>query len=382
MKRKILIPLAIIVILILALLVSFLMWKSKEAKKLDVYVLNKTVPTVKRTKHRSFFWILNHEKYVKKNGEIYNFKEDYYGFYPKNDDTREFDFKSIRIREIDEYAEKYDMAYYVDTYGVYYNEWYKSKFSDYSGSLKVYGGLNQNDYLLLKAMKDRKKLIITEFNFYSAPTSALTREKLESLFDIKWTGWTGKYFNSLDTSKRENVPEWIINLYMEQNQHKWPFEEGGVVLVHKFGTILILEEGKDLEGNNLLIKSTPEFCDDFQLPDEINYKNWFDITYSGITNDIPAHFILMTNSRGDSLLESYNLKASFPAIIRHTADYQFYYFAGDFAYNDVAIVHSYLEGYDKLGVLHANRANKFFWNYYHPLVKGILNEYQSSLKNE
>jgi len=43
--------------------------------------------------------------------------------------------------------------------------------------------------------KQLKKLIVTEFNLYDAPTNGLIREKVESLFDIKWSGWTGKYFS-------------------------------------------------------------------------------------------------------------------------------------------------------------------------------------------
>ena len=40
-------------------------------------------------------------------------------------------------------------------------------------SRKLYGGLNNNDFLLIKEMKDRNKLIILEYNSFDYPTAQI-----------------------------------------------------------------------------------------------------------------------------------------------------------------------------------------------------------------
>lgn len=384
MNKKILIPILIAGLLILTIAVSWIIWLAKPTKNLNVYVLNKTVPTMERTEHKSFHWILNHNKYVKNDGGLYNLKEDYYGFFPLNTKSQEFDFKSIRIHEIEDVADAYDMLYYADTYGVYYNEWYKQGDEDVKHTQKVYGGLNQNDYLLLKRMKELNKLIITEFNLYDAPTNGLIREKVESLFGLKWSGWTGKYFPSLDTAKANKFPKWIVNLYMEQNNNKWPFKNAGIVLVHKFGTISILEQGTHLTQEVPFIISKQETIDRFGVPEKVHYPQWFDITLSTEKNDVLASFKFHVNEKGDSILRSYNLKPVFPAVIEHTGDYNFYYFGGDFAENNVNSKTAYFEGYHNVVSVfnnsNYNSTNKFFWSFYVPMMTQILDDYYQALE--
>ncbi|HRW62507.1 MAG TPA: hypothetical protein P5132_03415 [Bacteroidales bacterium] len=378
MNKKILIPLIVIGVIVLGIAVSWILWLTKESKPLQIFILDKTVPTMERAEHKSFNWILNHNKFVKYTGERYDVNTDYYGFFPLNVKTQEFDFRSIRIHDIKSIADEYDMLYYTDTYGVYYNEWYKQGTSDVKHTQKVYGGLNQNDYLLLKEMKERKKLIITEFNLYNAPTNGLIREKVEELFDLKWSGWTGKYFQSLDTTRNE-IPQWISALYREQNNNQWPFKNAGIVLVHKFGTIAVLELGTHLIDEIPFIHAKQEMIDRFGVPEETYYPQWFDITFSGEQNNVLANFNINVNAQGDSVLRSYNLKPVFPAVIEHTGDYSFYYFGGDFAENEVNMAFAYLEGFHTI-LANLNRTNysnthRFYWNFYVPVITTILDEY-------
>jgi hypothetical protein len=385
MKKSVLISLLSIAALFLIVFSSWFIWYIKPYKSLKVYILDKTVPTTERQEHRSFNWILNHDKYVRKDGNLYNVNDDYFGFFPKNTGSAEFDFKSIRIHEIEDYALNYDMCYYTDTYGVYYNEWYRqNSFEEQHISNKVYGGLNQNDYLFLKEMKNHKKLIITEFNFYNAPTNSLIREKLEDLFGLKWSGWTGRYFPSMDTIREVNFPKWIVRLYKEQNNNTWPFKNGGIVLIHKFGTVAILENQTHLLKEWPVIQSSKETVEEFGVVESIEYLNWFDITFTSDTNKVLANFHFNVNEKGDSLLHSYNLQSIFPAVIEHTNDYLFYYFGGDFADNPVKLGSSYFFGYNQIASsfssIRKNNPKEFYWNYYYPLMSKILDDYYNTLE--
>lgn len=383
MNKKIFIPISIVGVLLLILAISWIMWLAKSNKSMEVYILNKTVPTVERTEHKAFHWILNHNKFVKSNGDLYNLNKDYYGFFPLNTKSQEFDFKSIRIHEIEDIVYEYDMLYYADTYGVYYNEWYKQGDSNVKHTQKVYGGLNQNDYLLLKRMKELNKLIITEFNLYDAPTNGLIREKVESLFGLQWSGWTGKYFSSLDTANASRFPKWIVNLYKEQNNNQWPFKNAGIVLIHKFGTVSVLEQGTHLTQEVPFIISKQETMDRFHVPEQVHYSQWFDITFSTERNNVLANFKFHVNEKGDSILRAYNLKPIFPAVIEHTGDYRFYYFGGDFAESNINSKTAFFEGYHNLvSILNGSNYNsnkKFYWSYYVPMMTKILDDYYDSL---
>ncbi|MFP4024224.1 MAG: hypothetical protein ACLFVR_06820 [Thiohalospira sp.] len=379
MNKKILILIIAVGIILLTLFGSWLFWFIKPAKPLNIYILDKTVPTTERTEHKSLVWLLNHNKFTLPDGSLYNVNKDYYGFFPLDTKSQEFDFKSLRIHEVKDAALDYDAVYYADTYGVYYNEWYKNQASDADISQKVYGGLNQNDYLLLKEMKELNKLIITEFNLYNAPTSGLIREKVEDMFGINWSGWTGKYFPSLDTSSTNYFPKWIVKLYMEQNNHQWPFKNSGIVLVHKFGTIAVLEHKTHLTEEIPFIVSNPETVEKYGVPEKVYYSNWFDITYTGERNNVLASFNLSVNAKGDSLLRSYNIRPVFPAVIEHDGDYRFYYFGGNFAANAINDKTAYFEGYQSL-MATLTRENykstkKFFRKFYLPLTSKIFEDY-------
>ncbi|MEE4198342.1 MAG: hypothetical protein V2I54_11915 [Bacteroidales bacterium] len=385
MNKKLLVLIIILALILSTLLGSWIVWYSKPDKPLNIFILDKTVPTVDRVEHKSLVWILNHNKYTKRDGSSYEVNKDYYGFFPLNTKSQEFDFKSLRIHEVQDAALDYDALYYADTYGVYYNEWYKNKAQDTDISQKVYGGLNQNDYLLLKEMKELKKLIITEFNLYNAPTSGLIREKVEDLFGINWSGWTGKYFPSLDTASADYLPEWIVTLYKEQNDQQWPFTKAGIVLIHKFGTIAVLEQDNHLTEEIPWIISPPETVERFDVAEKVYYPHWFDITFSGDRNEVLANFKFSVNARGDSVLRSYNLRPIFPAVIEHTRNYQFYYFGGNFAANSVNNNTAYFEGFPELmGLLTRNNyksTKEFYHKFYHPLMTKIFDNYYETIEN-
>ena len=176
MKKPLLIVL-IIVAVILALPVALcLKWVFQEKKPLDVIIVDKTVPAITRENHRSLMWVLTNERFVKKeNKSSYSFRKDYYGFYPlKPLREKQFKRKDYRLAELIELSEAYDALYYTDLYGVFFNDWYHG-LNKNRRSRKLYGGMNNNDYLLMVEMKNRDKLVILEYNTFDYPTASLER---------------------------------------------------------------------------------------------------------------------------------------------------------------------------------------------------------------
>lgn len=87
-----------------------------------------------------------------------------------------YDIARVRLSEIINLAEQNDVIYLTDTYGVYFNDWYRG-INRSRRSRMIYGGLNNSDYLLLKEMCDRNKLVIAEYNTLGHPTPPLERIK-------------------------------------------------------------------------------------------------------------------------------------------------------------------------------------------------------------
>lgn len=361
--------------LLVAVLISFLVWVLKPSHTLEVFILDKTVPTQERWEHKSFHWMLNHEKYVRQDKSLYDLKEDYYGFFPIQPEKQQFDFRSLSLRDVETISDKVDVAYYVDTYGVYYNDWYTENGPDVSGDQKVYGGLNQNDYLLLKALKEKGKTILTEFVLLDKSASGLVRKKTEDLLHLRWDGWIGKYFPSLQAG---SCPTWIVELYKSQNQGNWPFTGSGVALIHKYGKVVILDNNKHLKSAMPVIHTKSRMAKQYNLPDTIPYTNWFDIIQTDSTGQVLATFKLNTTASGDSILDNYRMKTDFPAVIHHGGGYRFYYFAGDFSHNHISTTTSYFEGAQLIDFLFYGQDHRsssyFFWKYYRPLIRGILKE--------
>jgi hypothetical protein len=370
-------------LLFLLVLVSFLLWFFGPKKELNVFILDKTVPSKERKEHKSFHWVLNHNRYVKENQKRYRLKEDYYGFFPINAEKEQFDFKSVSLRDVESISRSVDFAYFADTYGVYYNDWYQKTKSKVRSEQKVYGDLNQNDYLLLKELINKGKTIVTEFVLLNKTTSGLVREKTEDLLKFHWEGWLGRYFHSLDTLKNPDFPNWIVELYNNQNKQKWSFRNDGIVLIHKYGKIVVLDASKHLKEKGPTIHSNKKFAEKYHLPQTITYPYWFDIVKSNNPNHVSASFHIPANSYGDSILAENNLSTDFPAIINHSDNYSFYYFAGDFCQNPIYTTTSFFKGIRAIDFFFYSEENpdraEFFWKYYIPLMEGILEDTYSKV---
>lgn len=382
MKRLFQIFGATIIIVVFLLIGMKTIWLFKDKKEISVYILDKTVTQADRHEHKSLSWILNYNKYVLPNRKHYSHKADYYGFFPINFKEEIFDLKSIRINEVEEYASNYDMLFYADSYGVYSFEWYKGK-SKPIRSQKVYGGLNQNDYLLLKQMLDNGKLAVAEYNMFSTPTNALVRAKTEELLGINWSGWTGKYFATFDVSSENGPPSWMENLYESQHLGVWPSKESGIILVNNNGLIELLELGNHLNSPIPIIETNPESIERFNVSQGVAFEHWFEFIGSG-NNHIHSNFSLDVTPKGKEILRKAGLTEVFPAVIEGL-EHSYFYFCGNFSENPANMWTAKLAGGKWLNNFlnrfsNTNRA-KFYSEYYTPLIERILFEQHEKLIN-
>lgn len=377
MKLIIKLCIALVVLAIVAYFALRLIWCFQPKHEVNVFILDKTVTQASCPEHSSFIWILNNLRIVKPDKSAYKVKTDYMGFFPIDIEEEIFDFKTVRINQIETFAETNDMAYYTDCYGVLAFEWYKNFKPQKAPTSKVYGGLNQNDFLLLKKMNDLRKLVVGEYNMLGSPTNALIRNKVEKLFNIEWSGWTGKCFFNLDPNGADGPAEWMPKLYESQHLKPWPVDGQGIVLINNDGLIDVLLLGDDLNSPIPTISITDEQQNRYRLPKETSYTGWFEFVTEGSEALVPATYRLNITAEGANHLAKIGVLANFPAIVQARADEPTFYFAGDFADNPSGRVFSKIYGGKYVNQLFAGDGyqKSFFANFYYPLIKGLIVDY-------
>ncbi|MFA6278421.1 MAG: hypothetical protein WC622_16865 [Pedobacter sp.] len=366
--------------LILALpFLMLLFWFLSPHQKLVIAIVDKTVLDQKGQEHISLNWILNYHKYTKNNTEGYKIARDYYGFFPKdNEQFRIRGLERFSASQIAQLSNDADLAYFTDTYGIYNKEWYQQKNNQRSSGI-LYGGLSNRDLEFLKLMKAKKKLIITEFNTIGSPTSPEIRGQFESLFGMKWSGWTARYFDKLDTLVNKELPVWMVKNYKAANHNKWPFRKSGIVFVSDYDQVVVLEDSTHLSDSMPYIVSTVNAQETLGLPEKIKYPFWFDVILPDEKiNTIDSKFDLNLNKIGLAELKKFGIPSSFPAVLRQsTPNPKFYYFSGDFCDNPISLKTSYFKGISFFKFLFYDvedpmERNSFFWNFYKPLITNIL----------
>ena len=355
----------------------FIAWQLSPTKPFPIVIIDKTVLTREGKEHESFNWILTNEKFVKQNGEPYSISKDYYGFFPKNNKKYSVQgLENYNPEQIDSLAVASQAVYVTDTYGIYSNEWYAQKEQTEFSSL-VYGGMSTVDLMFLQKMKEKKKLIIAEFNSVASPTRNSVRTEFESMFGLRWTGWTGRYFESLDTLTNKELPRWLIRDYKIQHNNLWLFNKSGIAFVHFDGRVEILENKTHLNEEVPSILTNSKNRERFGLPANLKYPYWFDVMLTQRSNNVVSVYSIYSNAKGDSLLSLNGIPKTFPAVIEHSGDYNFYYFAGDFCDNPVQQFAAKVKWVRLFKWFFYNakeipERRSFFWEYYSPLVTNIL----------
>ncbi len=388
LNRKYRLP-AFSILLIAALLSPLLMllaWHFGAKRKLVIAIVDKTVLTTKGQEHISLDWVLNQERFTKNNNELYKKNQDYFGFFPEANEK--FQLKGLErfnSSQLEQLSNDVDAAYLTDTYGIYKNEWFKKGDAKERSGI-VYGGMSMQDVSLLKLLKAKHKLIITEFNCLGSPTLAAVRNEFETMFGIQWTGWIGRYFDSFDTTVNKELPHWLINNYRIRHKGVWPFKKSGIAFVHADERIVILENQTHLRNELPQIYASEEGRKHYGMSRKMKYSFWFDIIQlDTIHNHVISSYEIDANDKGKQELRLNGIPQTFPAIITHiNKDYRFFYFAGDFCDNPVEMGSSYFKKIRLLKWFMYNTSDpqerkSFFWELYRPLVTTILNDYYSSL---
>ncbi|WP_372754955.1 hypothetical protein [Labilibaculum sp.] len=367
-----------IILILMIPIFSWISWKLKAKERINLLVLDKTTPNDDYSEHLSFFWVANQMRWVKQDGEGYNFSEDFYGFHPKEDGEYSInDLRALNEDDFSELADSLDLAFFADTYGIYNTNW--KGHPDYGKDTisLFYGGLKAPELVLLQKMKEKGKTILAEFNFTASPTSEPVRKKAEELFGVEWNGWVGKYYHTLDTIIDEEIPRWVPDLYEKNYNKEYNFKNAGIVLVNDKEQIVILDAKEDLNSRFPILESEKATQAKYNVPETIYYPYWFDINTTDSRNEVLAWFSLDVNSKGKKLLDRYHLPHRFPAIIEHDQEYHFLYFACDFSDNQMGIYSSYFRGINTLsGAFYSANQVKdrkmFFWKYYQPFMESLM----------
>ncbi|MFI2742452.1 hypothetical protein ACG2LH_06910 [Zhouia sp. PK063] len=374
----------IFIILILGIPgISYLLWRFQDPKQLAIVVFDKTVLNTQDQEHLSLFWLLNNQRYTKANGELYQHGKDYYGLFP--DDKGEYeihDFSNKTNESLDSLAKVTDVVYYTDMYGMYNVEWLATYFpeqlSDDSKigdrSKLLYGGMNAKELSFLQKAKAQHKLIINEFNLMASPTSSSVRHAYEKTFDVKWSGWVGRYFDNLDTIVNKEIPRWLINNYKKQHNNTWPFSKSGIAFVNEDDRVEILENETNLNIEVPYIHTSDEFTKKFKVDREFKYSFWFDIVFPG-KNTVISTYKIDANESGKAILANAGIPEVFPAAIM-SKDERYFYFCGDFCDNPINMKSSYFKYVEEIDNFLYKKTTierkSFFWKYYEPMLKNIL----------
>jgi hypothetical protein len=232
-------------------------------------------------------------------------------------------------------------------------------------------------------MKKRNKLIIMEYNSFDYPTAQFESVRAQEKLGIAFSGWSGKYFSSLDTT-RKDFPIWMTTMYRKQYNKPWTFTKAGIVFLQE-KDIIVLEEGTHLKNAMPHIITDAPNCEKYGVPGSVAFDKWFDII-DPLANKTISKFRIETTSAGDTLLIEKNLLNEFPAVVQEPVTSRIFYFSGDFANGNVPYWTARLKGVNKLkGVLYSDKPDdtrRFFWLYYRPLINGIFTDYYNSMNSK
>jgi len=364
--------LTIVAIIIAIPLLGRLIWSLQKGKKMELMIINKTVPQKSENEVKSLNWVLNFHKIIKANGDSYDYCRDYYGYHP-DAITNERKIKSFKLSDISTLNEKYDALFFIDNTGVDLPEGSSHTY------LKHYGGFNQNEYVLLKDMKSAGKLVIAEYNFFSEPTEDLVRYNTEQLIDMYSIGWKGKYCKNLNSKKvDENIDSKWIDRYKEYYNENWDFDGPGIILLNKAqNRIIVLSADEFMNESFPSIVTSEEMEEKYHLPGSVPFTGWFEIMYSG-QNEVISSLNLNINEKGSEILMRNGLESEFPVVIK-SRDSNFILFAGDFSKQKLCLANSKFRIVSD--VIHRISHNmdhnpkRFLHTYYEPLLTTIFTNY-------
>jgi hypothetical protein len=367
-------PVPMIALLVLVPWTAYLV---RPSHRLSVVVLDKTVPFKNRFEHRSLYWLLGYLKVVKADGTPYDLDRDYLGAFPgpvpgdppeRTRDLTAADVAGARL------------VYLADTYGVYRKDLDAGaeEKAALERSEKIYGGLTVAEATAVEGAASGGKILIAEFNTLGSPTDADARAILEGALGVRWTRWIGRYFTHLDDDGE--VPRWMRRDYEREWGKPWTFQGPGYVLMQDDDHCEVLRVGFEADHVGLSIDAEPGSEEALGgARSGVPYPYWFDIVQDGPETHRLASFRWHLTPAGKARLVARGLPEAFPAVTRRTypGGGAAWYFAGDFADNPMDPRPVPFAGYLGLrSVLEryklAPSETAFYWEFYAPLMRGIL----------
>ena len=176
-----------------------------------------------------------------------------------------------------------------------------------------------------------------------------------------------------------------IRAYKKENKGVWNFKKDGMLFIHETGKVIVLESGKQLNDAIPKIYTDKKNQEEFNVPAVMIYPYWMDIIVNkNDTNNIISKYVLGTLPEGEAILAANGIPKIFPAIIHRNKDFKFYYFCGDFADNPTKFRFAKLSGITTLKFLMYNAVdvtdrNRFFWEFYLPMMQKILKKSYTSI---
>jgi hypothetical protein len=354
-------------------------YELRPARRLDVCVLDKTVPFRNWYEHRSLYWLLLHLNVVKANGENYALERDYLGAYPPPvpgdppERTRDLTVEDVLGARL---------IYLADTYGVYRDDLKSKERMDAAleRSPKLYGGLTTEEARAAAGAIDSGKTLVAEFNTLGSPTGDDARTTLETALGVRWTRWIGRYFARLEDVSE--VPQWMRNDYEREWKKPWRFEGPGYVLMQDDAHCEVLRVGFEADIIGLTIERERPIDPHLGgAADGVPYPYWFDIVVDTPETKRLASFTWHLKDAGRQRLKVRGLPDRFPAVTRRASPRggAAWYFAGDFADNPMDPRPVPFLGYLRIrhlveGLKRTPSESAFYWRFYVPMLETILND--------
>lgn len=354
-----------------------LLWERQPARDLKVLIVDKSVPDLSYREHIALIWVLNHFKIAAPAGAPqWDPARHYLGFHPPVEDPALQPL--VRDERLSPAALKgKELVCVTDSYGVYQQDLQIARpdntaSPDYSPRLT--GGLDAAEVTALQQHVQAGGALWGEFNTFASPTKTAERLALEQLFGVRWTGWTGRYFE--DLAQDQEVPAWARRLWLAQSGQNWDFKGPGWVLVHEDNRLRVLREGQEIVPQGLKIRHDQSHPLLQHAHDSVPFYYWFDIL-EPTTARVLADYEVNLLPPGQTIFEQAGLPRRFPALVMASERPLSLYFAGDasdlapaperFRLAGLGPWHRLGRRYDSLPEQKA-----FFWSFYQPLWANIL----------
>lgn len=367
-------PLAVVALL---LALPWIVHATRGERRLEIVVVDKTVPFENLLEHRALFWLLDHLKIRNPDGRRYAAAADYVGVFPGAEPgdppSRTTTLTGRRLAGA-------DLVYLADTYGVYERDLESGRAmrAALERSPKIHGGLEVAEARAVATALSAGTTVVAEFNTLASPTGAEARQIMESLLGVRWTGWIGRFFAALDDE--EEVPGWVRRNYELEWGEPWEFAGAGWVLLKNDAHVEVLRAGIETEGLDGLVLERTRPLDPLLAGarDDVRYVYWFDVVEVAAEARVLASYHWKPTAAGRERLRARGLPEGFPAVVRrnHAAADSFY-FAGDFVDNPLPARRVPLAGYPAAmrwleGARIAPAESAFYWRFYVPLMRRVL----------